>query len=1055
MTHMEAYGRAIEAALRAGNATEHTRRPALKMLVESFGPKIVATNEPARVQCGAPDFLVTRGAVPLGHIETKDVGENLGRIERTEQIQRYREGLSNLVLTDYLEFRWYVDGKLRMSGRIGTFDGRHLECDARGLDQVESILREFLVVEIPTVSSPKELASRMAGIARLMRDTIKAALQEESGEEAGSLHDQMASLRQVLLPELTVHEFADLYAQTLCYGLFAARLNHSDSKPFSREHADYDLPKTNPFLRAAFRYVAGPDLDERLVWAVDDLVELLRRLDVEETLRVFAKHTHGEDRVVYFYEDFLAAYDPKLREARGVYYTPQAVVSYIVRSVDHILRRDFRIKKGLADATKFEIDGPSGEKTESHRVLILDPAAGTGTFLYEVIHRIMAEVHNPGARSSYIREHLLPRLLGFELLVAPYAIAHLKLVVKLKENGYDFKGDERLRVYLTNTLEEAHEESGLPLFAQAIAKEAAGAADIKQRAPVMVVLGNPPYSGHSQNRGDWIRSLLETYKEGCPELHKPGQAKWLSDDYVKFIRFAQWRIEQTGYGVLAFVTNNGYLDNPTFRGMRRSLLASFDDIYILDLHGSSKKKEQTPEGGKDENVFDIQQGVAIGIFVRRAGGAKKPTAIHHAHLWGMREEKYAWLWDHDVESTKWRSLKGREPDFLLAPRSGAGRAEYEASWSLRDIFAPSGDPAPGIVTTHDEFAISWSEKEAADKVRRLLATSSEHEARGLFRLCTQSQWNYERAKRELASGGWKREIVPILYRPFDVRWTVYDRNVAVHRRERVSHHVLAGANLGLATTRAVEISRGWEHVFCTRLLMQHHTVSLKEVNYLFPLYLYPNGELPNTVFAKGTSRKANLNAKFIAEIEEKLGIDVLPDGQGDRKSTFGPDDIFFYIYAVLHAPAYRDRYADFLKADFARVPITSDRRVFRVLCELGQDLVGLHTLEKVRPSGLDFPVAGDNVVEKVGYAPPGPGHKKGRVWINPSQFFEGLVPEAWDFHVGGYKVCEKWLKDRKGQALSYADVEHYEAMASAITGTLGLLPRIDEAVAAHGGWPLK
>ncbi|HEO70658.1 MAG TPA: DNA methyltransferase, partial [Candidatus Hydrogenedentes bacterium] len=629
----------MERNLQRGDATEHTHRPALKALLESLAQGVTATNEPKRVACGAPDFIVTRRSTPLGYVETKDVGKSLDAIEADarrakpkthdgQQLQRYLESLGNLLLTNYLEFRWYVRGQHRLSACPAKAAAKgKLRKQKEGLEPLLALLQAFLRAEVPTVASSKELAERMAALARLTREAISRAFEDESG--GGSLHQQMEGFRKVLLHDLTREQFADMYAQTIAYGLFTARCHHRGKEAFSRKHAPYDLPKTNPFLRKAFAYVAGVELDERVVWVVDDLAELLRRSDMEAILKDFGRRTRREDPVVHFYETFLAAYDPKMREARGVYYTPEPVVSYIVRSIDQILKSDFGLKDGLADTTTIPLyrtlktrDGKTKREKagECHKVLILDPACGTGTFLYGVIDHIHEhEVGRgrAGAWSGYVSRHLLPRLFGFELLMAPYAVAHMKLGLQLAETGYDFQADERLRIYLTNTLEEAHELSGLPLFAQWLAEEANAAGGVKQEAPVMVILGNPPYSGHSANVGRWIVDLLHgkdtmtgkatgNYFEvdGKPLGEK--NPKWLNDDYVKFIRFAQWRIEQTGYGILGFITNHGYLDNPTFRGMRQSLMETFDDIYVLDLHGNTKKKEVAPDGSKDDNVFDIQ-----------------------------------------------------------------------------------------------------------------------------------------------------------------------------------------------------------------------------------------------------------------------------------------------------------------------------------------------------------------------------------------------------------------------------------------------------------------
>jgi len=1051
------YLAAIEAAARRGDATEHTHRPALKTLIEALaGPGVQAVNEPRRIACGAPDYVIARGTVPLGYVEAKDVGANLNEVERSEQLARYRDSLGNLILTDYLEFRWYLGGELKLTASLPRpgRDGRIRWNDTAG-SEVAQLLGQFLAADIPLAASPAELATRMAKLAQLIRSLILQTFTAEG--DTGELHAQREGFKRVLLDTLTTEQFADMYAQTLCYGLFAARCN-APAGGFTRQSAAGALPKTNPFLRRLFNSIAGPDLDDRIAWAVDQLALLLARADIAAILQDFGRRTRQEDPVVHFYETFLAAYDPRLRETRGVYYTPEPVVDYIVRSVDALLKRDFGIADGLANAGKVRAkrikaepakpgrtaSGTVREVSEwAHRVQILDPACGTGTFLYRVIGLIRERfAGNAGAWPGYVAEHLLPRLFGFEILMAPYAVAHMKLGLELHDSGYDVGTDERLRVYLTNTLEEAHAHTNLPMFASFLAEEARAAADVKVEAPVMVVLGNPPYSGHSANKGRWIEDLMAEYKRS-PELKKPAQAKWLSDDYVKFIRFAQWRIEATGYGVLAFVTNHGYLDNPTFLDMRASLMQSFDALYLLDLHGNSKKKEKAPDGGKDENVFDIQQGVAIGLFVRREraeGASTMPCRVHHADLYGMRGHKYAWLAEHDVTSTPWVEVTPAAPARLFVPQDEAVRAEYERAWSLPAIFAPNGDPAPGIVTTHDDFAISWTPEEAAAKVERLLATSTEAEARELFTLCSQSQWNYARAKRELVDGAWRKRIVPILYRPFDVRWTVWNSNVAVHRRERASNQMLDLTNLALCTSRAVEISRGWEHAFCSSMPIQHHTVSIKEVNYLFPLWLYAS-EAPGLLDTSAGEKRPNFAPVFLADLTAKLG------------HTPTPKAILAYLYAVLYAPSYRTRYAEFLKRDFPRVPLTTNRTLFDRLAALGEELIALHTMQRTLPHPTRYPVTGSNIVDKVRYAEPS-GAAGGRVYVNAEQYFDGVPPAVWESHIGGYRVAEKWLKDRKGRALSYDDLTHYQNVIAASARTLELQAGIDDAIVGAGGWPL-
>ena len=1065
------YRGALEHELRAKLATEHTHRPALKVLIEQLA-EVTATNEPKRVECGAPDYTVWReaghGPITLGYVEAKDVGTSLGSVETGEQLSRYRLALPNLILTDYLEFRWYVDGMWRRTERLATKDTvGHLTPVRGGERAVSALLHDFLAQEPVEIKRPDELARRMARLTHLVRDLIIEGFSK--GVTTSATVDLRAAFSDVLIPHLTVDDFADMYAQTIAYGLFAARANHKGPAPFRRRDAAYEIPRTNPFLRRLFDTITGPDLeDEPYTGLVDDLSQLLAATDMVSVLRHFGERTRLTDPVVHFYETFLAAYDPALRELRGVYYTPEPVVAYIVRSVDELLRSRFGCPGGLADdgTTTYE----RGDKeVASPRVLVLDPACGSGTFLYYVIDSIRERFrirHDAGKWSDYVREQLLPRLFGFELLIAPYAIAHLKLGLELAAQdlpegeradwGYDFKGGERLSVYLTNTLEEGLKRSDM-LMGSYISEEANVAAGIKRDLPILVVLGNPPYSGHSANKGEWITNLVHDYTRGVPGLDKPAQAKWLQDDYVKFFRFGHWRIERTGAGVLAFITNHAYLDNPTFRGMRKQLCDTFTDIYVLNLHGNANRKEVTPGGSEDKNVFDIRQGVAIGIFVKEPG-REGPAKVHHSDLWGDRENKYEWLEGHTMANTRWTSLSPVDPLYLFVPEDAALRAEYEKGWRLPDIMSVSGDPAPGVVTTHDDFAISWDEADAVGKIDRFLRTDNEAEARSLWRLCRQSQWDYIRARLDLASGAWKEEIVPILYRPFDQRVTVWNVNVAVHLRERVMRQMASGRNVGLITTRSVEIARGFEHVFCTRLVTQHHSVSSKEVDFLFPLYLYA----PNDGLAlHDGEREANISGDFIAALTNSLPLTWVGDGRGDLSRTVGPEDVFDYIYAVLHCRAYRHRYGDFLRRDFPRVPLTQSIDVFRILAGFGRRLTSLHLLESplLANSITSYPIPGPNVVEPpypryVAPPAPAPGEKPsmaGRVHISKGQYFEGVPVDVWEFHIGGYRVCDRWLRDRQGRRLTLSDLACYEQIITAIRDTIVLMDGIDAAVPS---WPL-
>ena len=1068
------YCAAIERAVLAGTSTEHTHRPALKVLVESMEANLTATNEPSRVACGAPDFLVSRGAAPIGYIETKDVGESLQKAEGSEQIKRYCEGLDNLLLTDYLEFRWYLRGEQKMVVRLATpsRDGK-LRPTQGAISQVSEMFAAFLAADAPTIRSAKDLAIRMGGLARLLRDILLRAV--SSGATGSALREQMAAFRKVLLHTMTEEQFADMYAQTVSYGLFAARCNVPSGAEFTREHAPYDLPKTNPFLRKLFSHLAGPDLDDRISWAVDDLTQLLQRADFDTILRDFGKRTRREDPVIHFYETFLHAYDPTMREARGVYYTPEPVVSYIVRSVDRLLTNEFHLSSGLADTTTLPAKLQRGSM--KHRVLILDPAVGTGTFLSAVIRRIRETFQgNEGMWSSYVSEHLLPRIFGFELLMAPYSVAHMKLGLLLTQTGYDFRANERLSVFLTNALEEAHETTGLPLFSQWLAEEANAASEVKQNAPVMVIVGNPPYSGHSENRGSWIRDLVADYKRGCPELSKPGGSKWLQNDYIKFIRFAQDKIERTGAGIVGFITDHSYLDGPTFRGMRQSLMGAFDEIYLVNLHGNAKRSERAPDGSKDDNVFDIEQGTVIALLVRAPSQAPSRTRtarIYYKDLWGSRESKYAWLSAHVHDDTDWKELKPAAPAHLFLPTSAKGVPEYERGWSVPDIFAVNGDPAPGLLTTHDRFAISWSRDEAIEKVEKLLSTATEGEARAHFkRLCTQDQWQYERAKSELGAENatWRSELTQVLYRPFDKRWTVFNKNVAVHRRERVTKHMLAGPNIALLTSRQTK-GETFKHALVTRTISEVICLSPKTSNnaFVFPLYLYPEADIAPEQESVGgplfrwsesrgpAARRANLAPEFLADVAQRLrmtfgGNDRCEAGEG----RFGAQDVFDYIVAILHSPTYRNRFEDPLKTSFPRIPVTSRPALFETLCRLGRQVVECQLFETSLPLITTYPITGDNVVNRVEFEATS-GSLRGRIWVNGSQYVDGVPKAVWEFEVGGYQVCEKWLWDRQRakRQLTYDDLTHYQTMIASLAQTVGLMVDIDRAIAKHGGYPIE
>lgn len=636
----------IDILYKTGNAREHSYRGDLQNLIMAILPDVLVTNEPARVACGAPDYVLTKKDVPIGYIEAKDIGVDLNDKKLKEQFDRYKAGLTNLIFTDYLDFHFYKNGEfitkiaIAKIGKASPPDGHPSKGGEiipipENFEQFANLILNFAETISQTIKSPTKLAQMMAGKAKLMADVIEKSLnKDDENQVLSSIKKQMLSFQQMLIHDIDNKAFADIYSQTIAYGMFAARYHDPTLPTFSREEAATLIPKSNPFLRKLFQDIAGYDLDNRLVWIVEELVSIFLASDVAMIMKNFGKSTKQEDPVVHFYETFLGEYNPALRKARGVWYTPQPVVNFIVRAVDDILKTEFNLPQGLADTSKIKIKKKAFTQTgtgakskikevateiEVHKVQILDPATGTGTFLAEVVKHIHKKFEGQqGIWSKYVTNDLIPRLNGFELLMASYAMAHLKMDMLLTETGYKPVDDQRFRIFLTNSLEEAHPDTQT-LFSSWLSDEADQANAIKRDAPVMVVMGNPPYSGESANKGEWIMNLMEDYKKepGGKEKLKERNPKWINDDYVKFIRFSSYLIEKNGEGILAFINPHGYLDNPTFRGMRWHLMETFDKIYTIDLHGNSKKKEVSPDGSVDQNVFDIMQGVSVNIFVKK------------------------------------------------------------------------------------------------------------------------------------------------------------------------------------------------------------------------------------------------------------------------------------------------------------------------------------------------------------------------------------------------------------------------------------------------------
>jgi len=869
----KSYLASIKRESETGSATEHTYRAALKNFIESLKSGIIAINEPKRVSCGAPDFVVKKNDQIIGHIEAKDVGKSLNEAENSEQLERYFKSLDNLILTDYLEFRWYPKVLPHETARLArlTKDGKIIQ-EKNGLERVVALLENFLNRPLEPIKSSGELSQRLAYLAHSIRDVIVEAF--DTGKATIQLWNLRKAFASVLIPDMDqpqkAAEFADMYAQTIVYGLFAARCNHKGPETFQRLGAAREIPKTNPFLRQLFETITGTALDEEpYVHYVDYVVQILANTDIETVLADFGKKTKQEDPIVHFYEGFLTAYDPELKERRGVYYTPGPPVSYIVRSVDYVLKKYFDLGGGLADSSTIEFDRETfftdfrGEPEKNAlptriihetrpKVLVLDPATGTGTFLYAIVDLIRNEFMkygNAGMWSEYVKRYLLTRIFGFELLMAPYAVAHFKLGMQLagqdlspelqKDWIYDFAGDERLGIYLTNTLEESENPWKSLWGYEVIGKEARSASIVKRDYPIMVVLGNPPYSANSANKGNWIIDLVR--KAYYPhDGIKEQNPKLLLDDYVKFIRWGQWRIAHTGAGILAFITNHSYLDNPTFREMRKSLIDNFTKIYILDLHGNSKKKERSPDGSKDENIFDIQQGVAIGIFVKEPN-KNAPATIYHAGLWGSRENKYERLLENDVANTNWTIIEPRPPFYLFMPQDATLQPEYEKNWKITEIMPIY---STGIKTHRDHFVLDCDQITLQTRIEDFRNLNiSDEKIREKYDLLDTRDWKLSKRRIKLSQDAdWKNHFTRCLYRPFDSRSYYHSENVVELPRHEVMNNMLDEKNLGLIANRQVRDSE-IRHNWVSRQVIDFHIIQTANASaYLFPLYIrYPSG----------------------------------------------------------------------------------------------------------------------------------------------------------------------------------------------------------------------
>ncbi len=1025
---LEQYLKNLTETSKRGDAREESYYKHLDELIKQYAEiqkikNIDVTILPKKTEAGNPDFRVWDGKNHItGYIEAKDPSvTNLDYIEGIEQLERYLSTFPNVILTNFYEFRLYRDGQRMAQAMIGRpLIAKRLQTapPVENIEKFKELLDLYFSFSLPKVQTARSLAIELAKRTRFLRDEVIAVEMEENG---GKGHKQIIgffeAFKKYLIGTLTEKQFADLYAQTITYGLFAAR-TRADGE-FNRRLAFDYIPHTIGILRDVFRFISLEEPPKSLQIIVDDIAEILNVAEANKILHEYQRTGKGRDPIIHFYETFLATYDPAIRERRGVYYTPEAVVGYIVRSIHSILKSHFDLADGLA----------------SEDVKLLDPAGGTLTFPAEAI-RLAAnefkEKYGAGGLHRWIKKHILANFHAFELMMAPYAIGHLKIGFIFDELGYKMADDERFKLYLTNTLEmEEIEQIAIPGLSS-LSEESHLAGKMKKEQPVLVILGNPPYSGISANINEWTERLLKQDIDGAQSYYKVdgqplGEKKlWLQDDYVKFLRFAQWKIQTSGHGILGMITNHSYLDNPTFRGMRQSLMKTFDEIYILDLHGNSLKKETAPEGGKDENVFDIRQGVAIALFVKN----KKPKEpkVYHLDKYGLREEKYDWLDQNDFVTKNYQDINPASPWYFFIPRNTSHIQQYLEWKKITEIFPVNN---VGIVTARDKFAIDFDQNILRNRIRQFRDLKVDNILiKEGFKLKDTSTFKLEKFRKELAKDdNWQNYFELITYRPFDVRHIYYSKWVIERPIYDAMRHMLE-ENIGLTISKQVKASSDWRHCLISELIIESSFVSNKtsEITSIFPLYLYPDKNKKDLFNQHQTEKEPNIPAAILDKLESFYG----------QKPA--PEEILYYIYGVFYSTVYRETYAEFLKIDFPRVPFTANYNLFKKLGELGKQLADLHLLKS---PALDPPVAkfqGDSTndrIDKITYQ-----EDEQRIYINTDKYFEGIAPEVWNYHIGGYQVLQKYLKDRKGRNMD--DAPRYCRVVTALSKTIEIQVRIDE-----------
>ncbi len=1002
------YFKEISREFKTGSATELTYRSYLKRFMEKLFQNLILSGENRNIQkIGKPDYTCFRNKIKIGYIETKDIGIKIDKEIRGEQIKKYSEGaIPNIILTDYMRFILIRNQEPILD--IILFDKDDLTRGKKifsgdSIKRFNQLIGTFLDYKLPTIKNPTELALELSKRAKLLRDLVQEQLEEDlfkskNNESVTSIYDFYEAFKE-LIKEANVSDCVDAYSQTITYGLFLSKIGSHDG--LSRDSAVTYIPSSIKIIKKIFMNITGDELPLNLSWVVDEIIDLLNSADIKKILDSFVfEGKHYRDPFIHFYEDFLKEYDPKKRKHLGVYYTPEPIVYFITNAINDILKKEFGKSNGFADDS----------------VKVLDFATGTGTFLANSFVLALKEIRKSGLTGierDKIKNHLLKNFYGFEILVSPYVIAHLKLSLLLKHEHYELNKDERVQIYLTNTLDPSETISTLTGFFKELSQETLMANSIKLEKPILVIMGNPPYSVSSSNKSEWITEKLKDYKEGLKERRLGN----LDDDYVKFIRFAQWKIEQNKKGVFGIISNNSFLDGLTFRRMRELLLKSFDTLYILNLHGDKRKKETSPDGSRDENVFDIQQGVSISIFIKNKDKDKK---IYYYDLYGLRKTKYLFLENNTFKKLDWIELKLNKPYYFFVSKDFKSNRKYNKFCSLKDIFNIYGS---GVKTHKDHFLVSFEKQTLSNNIKEFLNPNKENEyLKHKYSLEDTMNWKIKEARKNVFDD---KNIITFNYRPFDLRFIYYGDKIITRPLRKIMKHFF-NSNIGIVTSR---ITTTFDNVFVTKDISDIHLAGGQ--SYIFPLYVYnvETNETQQTLDGKviKSGKQPNFKEEFLAFIKNEY-----------PKKEINPEEILDYIYSVLHSNKYRKKYQEFLKIDFPRIPFVKEYEKFKKLSELGNMLRELHLMKTdFKKNIVKFEKSGSNIVEFVKY-------EKDRIYINKDQYFDNIKKGIWNFYIGGYQVLDKWLKSRKNRKLSSSEIETLIKIVNILSETIKLMEKIDK-----------